>query len=49
MEKMKKLTNMKLKITTMLIDQEVKGEVSNCKQDKEENKIAYCNARFPNT
>jgi len=40
MEKMKKLTNMKLKITQLLIDQEMKGSISNCKQDKEENKIA---------
>jgi len=40
MEKMKKLTNMKIKITNMLIDQEFKGSISNCKQDKEENKIA---------
>lgn len=47
MEKMKQLTNMKLRITQMLIDQEMKGSISNCKQDKEENKIAYCNARFP--
>lgn len=49
MEKMKQLTNMKLRITSMLIDQESKGSLSNCKQDKEENKIAYCNARFPTT
>lgn len=49
MEKMKQLTNMKLKITGMLIDQEIKGSISNCKQDKEETKTAYCNARFPNT
>eukprot|EP00341_Mesodinium_pulex_P009804 CAMPEP_0116938770 /NCGR_PEP_ID=MMETSP0467-20121206/32334_1 /TAXON_ID=283647 /ORGANISM="Mesodinium pulex, Strain SPMC105" /LENGTH=188 /DNA_ID=CAMNT_0004620913 /DNA_START=1580 /DNA_END=2146 /DNA_ORIENTATION=+ len=49
MEKMKQLTNMKLRITSMLIDQESKGSVSNCKQDKEENKVAYCNARFPST
>jgi Rad3-related DNA helicase len=47
MEKMKQLTDMKLRITSMLIDQEIKGSVSNCKQDKEENKIAYCNARYP--
>lgn len=40
MEKMKQLTNMKLRITTMLIDQETKGSLSNCKQDKDENKIA---------
>lgn len=40
MEKMKQLTNMKLKITSMLIDQEIKGSISNCKQDKEENKTA---------
>lgn len=40
MEKMKKLTNMKIKITNLLIDQEFKGNLSNCKQDKEENKIA---------
>lgn len=40
MEKMKQLTAMKLRITGMLIDQEIKGSVSNCKQDKEENKIA---------
>lgn len=40
MEKMKKLTAMKLKITSMLIDQETKGNISNCKQDKDENKIA---------
>lgn len=49
MEKMKKLTNMKIKITNLLIDQEFKGNLSNCKQDKEENKIAQCNARFPTT
>lgn len=49
MEKMKQLTNMKLKITSMLIDQEIKGSIGNCKQDKEENKVAYCNARFPTT
>lgn len=40
MEKMKQLTDMKLRITGLLIDQEIKGSVSNCKQDKEENKIA---------
>lgn len=40
MEKMKQLTNMKLRITSMLIDQETKGNLSNCKQDKEENKLA---------
>jgi len=40
MEKMKQLTNMKLRITSMLIDQESKGSISNCKQDKEENKLA---------
>lgn len=49
MEKMKQLTNMKLKITAMLIDQQSKGSISNCKQDKTENKTAYCNARFPTT
>jgi hypothetical protein len=49
MEKMKQLTNMKLRITQMLIDQEVKGNVSNCKLGKLEDKIAYCNARFPST
>jgi len=49
MEKMKQLTDMKLRITQMLIDQESKGSISNCKQDKEDNKIAYCNARFPTT
>jgi len=49
MEKMKQLTGMKLRITRMLIDQEAKGNISNCKQDKEENKTAYCNARFPTT
>lgn len=47
MEKMKQLTAMKLRITSMLIDQEIKGSISNCKQDKEESKVAYCNARFP--
>jgi len=36
MEKMKQLTDMKLRITSMLIDQEIKGSASNCKQDKEE-------------
>jgi len=46
MEKMRKLTNMKIRITNMLIDQEFKGSISNCKQDKEEKQIAYCNARF---
>jgi len=49
MEKMKQLTNMKLRITTLLIDQESKGSITNCKQDKDENKVAYCNARFPTT
>lgn len=47
MEKMKQLTNMKLQITSLLIDQEIKGSISNCKQDKEESQEAYCNARFP--
>lgn len=47
MEKMKQLTDMKLKITSLLIDQEIKGSITNCKQDKEENFEAYCNARFP--
>jgi len=47
MEKMKQLTDMKLRITGLLIDQEIKGSVSNCKQDKEENQVAYCNARYP--
>lgn len=40
MEKMKQLTNMKLRITSMLIDQQSKGSISNCKQDKQENKLA---------
>jgi len=37
MEKMKELTNMKLRMTSLLINQEIKGSISNCKQDKEEN------------
>lgn len=49
MNKMKQLTNMKLRITSMLIDQEIKGSISNCKQDKEESKVAYCNARYNST
>jgi len=49
MEKMRKLTDMKLRITSMLIDQESKGDLGNCKQDKEDAQIAYCNARFPTT
>jgi len=47
MEKMKELTDYKLKITSMLIDSTSKGSESNCKQDKQELKDAYCNARFP--
>lgn len=46
-EKLKELTNMKIKITRMLIDQEVKGDISNCKHSKKEEFDAYCNARFP--
>lgn len=46
-DKMKKLTQMKIKITNMLIDQEIKGSVSNCKHSKSEEQNAYCNARFP--
>lgn len=44
---MKQLTNMKIRITSLLIDQQSKGSISNCKQDKDENKVGYCNARFP--
>jgi len=47
MDKMKELTDYKLKITSMLIDADSKGSASNCKQDKQEVKDAYCNARFP--
>jgi len=47
MLKMKELTNMKLRMTSLLINQEIKGSISNCKQDKEETFEAYCNARFP--
>jgi len=47
MDKMKELTDYKLKITSMLIDSNSKGSESNCKQDKQELKDAYCNARFP--
>jgi len=36
MDKMRQLTDTKIKITGMLIDQEVKGSTSNCKVDKEE-------------
>lgn len=46
MEKMKQLTDTKLRITGLLIDQEVKGSAANCK-GKDEAKEAYCNARFP--
>jgi len=47
MDKMKELTDYKLKITSMLIDSQSKGSASNCKQDKQNVKDAYCNARFP--
>lgn len=49
MEKMKQLTQMKIRITNLLIDQEVKGSISNCKDATQEEQEAYCNARFPNT
>lgn len=29
-----------------MVDQETRGKSSNCKLDKEELKIDYCNARF---
>lgn len=45
MQKMKQLTDTKLRITGMLIDQEVKGSASNCKVEQTEAKTAYCNAR----
>lgn len=48
-EKMRELTSLKLRITSMLIDQEIKGSVSNCKHGKVEEQEAYCNARFPTT
>lgn len=47
MDKMKELTDYKLEITSMLIDADAKGSTSNCKQDKQDVKDAYCNARFP--
>lgn len=47
MEKMRRLTQMKIKITNLLVDNQFKGNIGNCKQDKEENQEAYCNARFP--
>jgi len=47
MDKMKELTDAKLRITGLLIDQEIKGNASNCKQDKQDAIDAYCNARFP--
>lgn len=46
-DKMKKLTEYRLKITKLMVDQETRGKRSNCKQDREEIKIEYCNARFP--
>jgi len=36
MQKMKQLTQMKIRITNLLIDQEVKGSISNCKDANEE-------------
>lgn len=48
-EKMQKLTELKLRITSMLIDQEIKGSVGNCKHGGQEEQESYCNARFPLT
>lgn len=39
MDKMKKLTEYRLKITKLMVDQETRGNTSNCKLDKEELKI----------
>jgi len=47
MEKMRELTNLKISITNLLIDQQIKGSVSNCKHGGHEEQDAYCNARFP--
>mmetsp|Transcript_19308 Transcript_19308/g.15875 ORF Transcript_19308/g.15875 Transcript_19308/m.15875 type:complete len:172 (-) Transcript_19308:255-770(-) len=40
MDKMKELTDYKLRITSMLIDSQSKGSAANCKQDKQQVKDA---------
>lgn len=40
MEKMKQLSQLKIRITNMLIDQEIKGSVDNCKDSKPEEQEA---------
>lgn len=40
MEKMKKLTEVKLRISALLIDQEIKGSISNCKHGNPEEQEA---------
>lgn len=46
MDKMKKLTELKFKMTKIMIDQQSRGNRSNCLVDKEEQKFNYCNAKF---
>jgi len=45
-EKMKKLTQLKYKMTKILIDQGSKGSRSNCMVEKEDQQANYCNAKF---
>jgi len=44
--KMEKLTQLKYKITKIMIDQGSKGSRSNCLVEKDEVKANYCNAKF---
>jgi len=45
-QKMQKLTELKYRMTKIMIDQQSRGSRSNCLVEKEDAKIGYCNARF---
>lgn len=46
MDKMRKLTELKYKMTKIMIDQQSRGTRSNCLVGKEDQKNNYCNAKF---
>jgi chromosome segregation ATPase len=45
-KKLKQLTELRLQMTKIMIDQQSKGSRSNCLVEKEEAKHNYCNAKF---
>jgi len=45
-QKVKNLTELKLRITRLLVEKQTKGDISNCSTDKETRRFAYCNTKF---